>query len=144
MMITDKFVWQILGWHSSPNEKLILLKYCASILLQTLDISRSNITRYWTQYDREKSKILFKLWTHQKHLIPCLQGGAMRCLFWDCFRKYTARYRDCTPVPWLCIYSVRIIFKYILRVHNLLRQTLLRKIVYMLIISHVTIPLWFG
>ena len=36
-------------------------------ILYTLYMSRSNITRYWTQYDKWKTKTLFKLWTHKRH-----------------------------------------------------------------------------
>ena len=41
------------------------------IIKSTLNISRSNILWYWTQYERKKAKTLFKPWTHRRHFIPC-------------------------------------------------------------------------
>ena len=40
------------------------------VVLQTPDISRSNTTRYWTQYERNKAKTLFRVLTHKRQSFP--------------------------------------------------------------------------
>ena len=42
-----------------------------------IDISRSKITRYWTQHEGKKAKPLFKPRTHKRHPTPRLYGWAM-------------------------------------------------------------------
>ena len=46
-------------------------------LTNIFDISRSNVTRYWTKYERKKAKSLFRLWTHKRRPIACPWGRAM-------------------------------------------------------------------
>ena len=75
------------------------------IVLYILHISRSNITRnpYSSNYDNEHNMMdetLFRLSTQKKHPIICPYGGAMWCLFWDPWRKDTAKYGECI-VLWL-------------------------------------------
>ena len=69
------------------------------LILWTLDISWLNITWYWTQYKKNKAKILFRPRTHKRH--PCLYPRAMECLFWVVWRKDTARYWEHTVLLFL-------------------------------------------
>ena len=64
---------------------------------KTLDISRWNVTRYWTQYERKKVKTLFIQRTHKRRPIPRPYGRAMGRIFWIHYRKYIARHRECIP-----------------------------------------------
>ena len=53
------------------------------IFVLTLDLSRSNITQYWTQYERMEAKALFTQWAHNRHHIPATCWWAiMERLFW--------------------------------------------------------------
>ena len=72
----------------------------------------SNITWYWTQYERTKAKNLFRLWTQISHPIPHPYGQAMGCLFQVLWRRGTTRYREytvfinlCTALPRCCLNS---------------------------------------
>ena len=56
----------------------------------------SNVTWYWTQYERKKAKVLFRVPTHKRYLIPSPGGWAMGHLFWLLWRKDTVRYQECT------------------------------------------------
>ena len=49
-----------------------------AMILETLEnFSRSNMTWYWTKSDRKKGKATIRLWTHNRHPIPCPYGRAM-------------------------------------------------------------------
>ena len=69
-----------------------------SCVLWTLNILWSIITWYWTKYDSEKARILFKLWTLQKSNILS-SGRAVGCLLLIFWIHFTARYREyCTKL----------------------------------------------
>ena len=48
--------------------------HCSYRVLYALDISGSKITRYWTQYERNKDKTFFRLRTHERQQIPRPDG----------------------------------------------------------------------
>ena len=61
-LISNKLYQMCFNSHNWCHTKLKAFPYV--FIIQTLDISPSNITRYWTQHDRVKAKSLFRPWTH--------------------------------------------------------------------------------
>ena len=76
-------------WHQRP------LYYCTIVLL-TLDISRSSITRSRAQHSSYNGKTSARLCTLEWHPIPRLHVWAMGCLSRVLQRKITAIYRERT------------------------------------------------
>ena len=58
-------------------KQLSKLNYAVITLSKTIDIPKSNITRYWIQHKRKKAKTLFRLWTPERHLIARPKVRAM-------------------------------------------------------------------
>ena len=57
-------------------------------------IDSQDMARYWTQYERTKTKTLFRLRTHIRLPKVCPHGWAMRRLFWVLWGKDITRYRE--------------------------------------------------
>ena len=57
------------------------------MITETVDILRSDITQYWTQYENKNARTLFRSWTHNKKHHSSSLGRLFKVLW----RKYTAR-----------------------------------------------------
>ena len=92
-----------------------------TIITQTRDISRSNITRYWTQYEGKKTKTLFRLLSHTRHPIAGHNRRSLFVSFMNYIEKVAVTYRkrivlhspniypaDVTSLGYLLIYPPQI------------------------------------
>ena len=75
-------------------------------ILYTLYMSRSNITRYWTQYDKWKTKTLFKLWTHKRHPMFHPYGQVMASEIAKTLGFTLIRHQSDTSVSDWCLINV--------------------------------------
>ena len=65
----------------------------------SLYIYWSNVTQYWTQYKKKKTKLCEDYeWTHKRQSMPHPYWQAMEHLFWIHRRKNTVRFGECIVI----------------------------------------------